>query len=181
MFNATCTACARRNRITQYRFADIFASLKRAQGLRGRIEISGVGAVERVVAGVTFDIEGFDDPVTGLIVSVPDHGERPSMHCSCARVVTYGRMRVTRSSSAAFAAAHGFVPATPACHHQRPALTIVGIALSPEHIYRSAGSIFRFQALRGGVDGPRGLARAYDMDGAFNNVLGWRGRQRARR
>ena len=62
------------------RFADVFASLKRApEGLRRRIEeIPGVARVEtRVVAGVNLDVAGFPEPVTGLIVAVPDDGYQP--------------------------------------------------------------------------------------------------------
>ena len=61
-----------------YRFADVFASLKRAPNtLARRIEeIPGVGQVEtRVIAAAQLDLPGFPDPVTGRIVSVPEYGE----------------------------------------------------------------------------------------------------------
>ncbi|HDH05934.1 MAG TPA: ABC transporter permease, partial [Nitrospirae bacterium] len=61
-----------------YRFADVFASLKRApESLQTRIrEIPGVDRVEtRVSAAVNIDIPDFPDPVTGNIISIPDTGE----------------------------------------------------------------------------------------------------------
>ena len=66
-------------RETYYRdnhFAHIFASLKRAPlSLVKRIEaIPGVDKVEtRVVAYVNLDVEGFEDPVSGHILSLPDN------------------------------------------------------------------------------------------------------------
>src|SRR5512138_3306261 len=60
-----------------YRFADVFASLKRApEALRGRIlEMPGVDAVEtRVAASASLDIPDFPDPVRGKLLSVPDEG-----------------------------------------------------------------------------------------------------------
>src|SRR5690349_15148375 len=50
-----------------YRFSDVFASLKRApESLRARIEaIPGVRQAEtRVVSAAILDIEGYSDPVT---------------------------------------------------------------------------------------------------------------------
>ncbi|MGR8932604.1 MAG: ABC transporter permease, partial [Gammaproteobacteria bacterium] len=58
-----------------YRFADVFASLKRApERVVHRIEaIPGVRNVEsRVVAQVRVEVEGFPDPVSGRLVSIPD-------------------------------------------------------------------------------------------------------------
>src|SRR6185503_8885464 len=58
------------------RFADVFASCKRAP-LRVAAEIAAipnVSAVEtRVTANVTIDLEGLDEPASGRLVSVPSH------------------------------------------------------------------------------------------------------------
>ena len=57
-----------------YRFADVFASLKRApDGVAARIAaIPGVGVVEtRIVVDVTLDVPGLAEPATGRIVSIP--------------------------------------------------------------------------------------------------------------
>src|SRR5210317_2484347 len=66
-------------RETYYRdhhFAHIFANLKRAPlSLVKRIEeIPGVDKVEtRVMAYVNLDVEGFEDPISGHIMSLPDN------------------------------------------------------------------------------------------------------------
>ena len=59
-----------------HHFAHVFTSLKRAPlSLVRRIEaIPGVNKVEtRVVAYVNFDVKGFDDPVSGHLLSLPDN------------------------------------------------------------------------------------------------------------
>ena len=59
----------------RYRFGDVFAAAKRAPNhLAARIaEIPGVGEVAtRVVADVTLDVEGMNEPVTGRLISVPE-------------------------------------------------------------------------------------------------------------
>lgn len=61
-----------------YRFADVFVSMKRApEQLRLRLAaIPGVNRVDtRVVAPVNVNLAGFPEPVSGLITSVPDGGE----------------------------------------------------------------------------------------------------------
>lgn len=66
----------------EYRFAEVFASLKRApESLRSRIqEIPGVAYVEtRVSAAANIDIPDFSDPATGHIISIPDSG-RPLLN-----------------------------------------------------------------------------------------------------
>ena len=58
-----------------FRFADVFAGLKRAPlSLADRIrKIDGVAAAEPGVSvQVTLDIPGLDEPATGMVRSVPD-------------------------------------------------------------------------------------------------------------
>ncbi len=162
-----------------YRFADVFASLKRApEGLARRIrEIPGVERVEtRVVASATLDIPGFGDPVRGLLASIPDDG-RPllnGLYLRVGRSVDPGRDDEVIVSEP-FAEAHGFVPGDSfgaVINGRRRDLTIVGVALSPEHIYQiSPGALFP-DYKRYGVFwmARKPLASAYDMDGAFNDV-----------
>ncbi len=162
-----------------YRFADVFASLKRApEGLVQRIrEIPGVDRVEtRVVASASLDIPGFVDPVRGLLASIPDDG-RPllnGLYLRVGRSVDPGRDDEV-IVSAPFAEAHEFAPGDrfgAVINGRRRDLTIVGVALSPEHIYQiSPGALFPdykryvvFWMAR------KPLASAYDMDGAFNDV-----------
>jgi hypothetical protein len=60
------------------RFAEVFAGLVRApESVAQRLAaVPGVNQLEtRVVAAVNLEIEGYGDPVTGKIVSLPEHGE----------------------------------------------------------------------------------------------------------
>ena len=162
-----------------YRFADVFASLKRApEGLAQRVrEIPGVDKVEtRVVASANLDIPGFTDPVNGQLTSISDEGGGGlnRLYLRKGRTVDPERDDEVIVSEP-FAEAHGFVPGDvfgAVINGRRKDLTIVGIALSPEHIYQiSPGALFP-DYKRYGVfwmaKGP--LASAYDMEGAFNDV-----------
>ena len=63
----------------EHRFAEVFVSLKRApESLRQRLqEIPGIDRVEtRVVAPVRLEMPDFPEPVTGLMVSLPDGGHQ---------------------------------------------------------------------------------------------------------
>jgi putative ABC transport system permease protein len=162
-----------------YRFADVFASMKRApEGLVSRIrEIPGVDQVEtRVVADVKLQIEGFSDPVTGKLVSVPDGGEPllNSMYIRQGRAVAPGRDDEVVVGEA-FAEAHGFIPGDEldaVINGRLKTLTIVGIGLSPEFIYQlKPGSIFPDFKRYGVMWMARTpLGTAYDMEGAFNDL-----------
>src|SRR5215471_10193531 len=62
----------------RYRFADVFAPLKRApKALADRIaEIPGVAAVEpRIAKLALLDLPGVSEPASGQFISVPDFGE----------------------------------------------------------------------------------------------------------
>ncbi|MEW6764486.1 MAG: ABC transporter permease [Pseudomonadota bacterium] len=164
---------------SEYRFADVFANLKRApESLAERLRaLPGVERLEtRVMAGVKLEVEGFSDPITGLLLSVPDAGE-PRLN---AVHLKRGRMVQPYSSDEAvlsdtFADAHGFQPGdrlAAIIQGKRKVLTVVGVAVSPEYVYQIApGAIFP-DFKRYGVlwMGRNALAAAYDMEGAFNNV-----------
>ena len=164
---------------SEYRFADVFANLKRApeyvaEPLR---DIPGVERVEtRVVAGVKLELAGFADPITGLLLSLPDNGEPllNALHLKEGRMVQpYNSDEVVLSDT--FAGAHRLHPGdrlAAIINGKRKTLTIVGIAVSPEYVYQIApGSMFP-DFKRYGVlwMGRHALAAAYDMQGAFNNV-----------
>jgi putative ABC transport system permease protein len=163
-----------------YRFADVFASLKRApESLASRISaIPGVERVEtRVVADVRLEIEGFTDPVTGKLVSVPE-GRQPPMnrlYLRKGRLVEPGREDEVVLNEA-FAEAHGLNPGDSiraVINGKRKKLSVVGVALSPEFIYQlSPGAVFP-DFKRYGIMwmGRKPLASAYDMEGAFNDVV----------
>ena len=63
---------------SEYRFADVFTNLKRApEPVADRLRaIPGVAHLEtRVIAGVKLEVANFTDPITGLLLSLPDSGE----------------------------------------------------------------------------------------------------------
>lgn len=161
------------------RFADVFASLKRApERAADRLaDIDGVNVVEtRVVVGVTLDIPGMGEPAAGLLVSVPAE-RRPRLNDVFLR---QGRWPDPSRpdevlASEAFCTAHGFEPgATLAAiiNGRRRTLRIVGIALSPEYVYSIPPGEMIPDDRRYGVFWMerRALASAYNMEGGFNQV-----------
>lgn len=162
-----------------YRFADVFATLKRApEWVIQRIEvIPGVRDVEsRVVAQVRMEIEGFPDPVIGRLVSMPDHSD-PEMN---ALFIREGRRPQPDQPevllSEPFAQAHELKPGdaiTAIINGHRQKLRVSGIALSPEYIYSlGPGAMFPDNQRYGILwMNRKALATAYNMDGAFNDVV----------
>jgi len=161
------------------RLADVFANLKRApEPVAERLrELPGVERLEtRVVAGVKLEVRGFSDPITGLMVSVPDRGEPllNALHLKRGRTVQPDSAdEVVLADS--FADAHGLGPGDTLAaivKGKRRALTVVGVAVSPEYIYQIAPGAMFPDFKRYGVlwAGRRALAAAYDMEGAFNDV-----------
>jgi len=163
----------------EYRFAEVFSSLKRApEVLRGRLQaIAGVDQLEtRVVVQVRLDMPAFAEPVTALMVSVSDSGRQGlnALHLVEGRLPAAERadeVAVSRS----FAQAHALQLGDrfhAILNGRRQALTLVGTALSPEFIQQMRpGSAFP-DFKRFGVMwmGRRALGQAYDMEGAFNDV-----------
>lgn len=162
-----------------YRFADVFAQLKRAPAglVAGIARIPGVALVRaRIVIQVTLDVPGLDEPATGRLVSIPERPV-PMLNDLALRA---GRYIGPRSGdevivSEPFAAANGLKPGDAVgavINGRRRRLRIVGVALSPEYIYEvGSGTLFpdnrRFGVL---WMGEKELAAAYNMEGAFNDV-----------
>ncbi len=182
MFGATLDALrqTRARYYQEYRFADVFASLKRApESLQARIAaIPGIVEVEtRVVAGVNLEVAGFTEPITGRLISIPDTRE-PRLNRLYLR---QGRLTAADRNdevivSEAFAEAHRLEPGAKlrvVINGRRQALTIVGTALSPEYIHQMRpGSIFPDYRRYGVLwMGRRALGAAYGMEGAFNDVV----------
>jgi len=162
-----------------HRFGDVFATLKRAPvSVARRIEeIPGVDKVEaRVVAYVNLDVEGFDDPVSGHLVSLPGNspGVLNQVYLRAGRLLDAERDNEVLLSIE-FANAHGLLPGDKlraTINGRRKTLTVVGHVQSPEYIYQIApGAMFPDYQRYGILWMAREpLAAAYDMDGAFNNV-----------
>ncbi|HEX9648097.1 MAG TPA: FtsX-like permease family protein [Alphaproteobacteria bacterium] len=163
----------------RYRFADVFAQVKRAPDwLATRVAaIPGVGVVEtRIVADVTLNVPGLLEPATGRLISLPERG---APHIDDIAIRQGRRLAPGRASevvaSEAFAEANRLVPGdtfSAVINGVERRLTIVGIALSPEYVYSIGPGALVPDDRRFGVlwMGSRTLAAAFDMDGAFNDL-----------
>jgi putative ABC transport system permease protein len=161
------------------RFADVFATLKRAPAsLEADVRaIPGVSIVNtRVVADVTLDVPGLEEPATGRLISVPAR-ERPALNDVFLRDGRWpdpGRPDEVMAIEV-FTEANRMRPGdriAAIINGRRRPLTIVGVALSPEYVF----------SIRPGEIVPdnrryailwmerRALASAFDMEGGFNDV-----------
>jgi putative ABC transport system permease protein len=164
----------------RYRLGDVFANLKRAPlGLAEEIRtIPGVAEVEtRVVADVTLDVPGFNEPAVGRLVSIPA-GVRPALcdvHLTKGRYIEPGHADEVLLSDT-FAAAHNLQPGDTVgavINGRRRNLRIAGLALSPEYIYNIRPGEMLPDEKRFGLlwMERRGLAAAWQMEGGFNDVV----------
>lgn len=177
---------ARERFYAQARFADVFATVKRAPNalVETLRQVPGVADVQTTIEQVVrIGLPGVSDPILGQLIGV-DRKQLPRMN-----QVTVSRGRaldkaalssVARSDgrievlvSAGFATSRGVKPGdifTALINGKQRTLLIAGIALSPEYIFAGLG----------GSPDQRGfgvfwmdrdtLAAAYDMQGAFNRV-----------
>ena len=163
----------------RYRFAHVFAHLKRApETLRDRLrDIRGVAQVQtRIVMDVTLDVAGLDEPAVGRLISIPD---RPvamlnDIYLRRGRYLDPGRSGEVLVGES-FALAHQLElgdSITAIINGRKQDLTVVGIALSPEYVLQFKPGELLPDAKRFGVFwmGQTQLAAAFDMDGAFNDV-----------
>jgi putative ABC transport system permease protein len=126
----------------RYGFADLFASVSHAPlSLAETIRrIPGVAAVAaRIVGYGVISIDGFDEPITGRLISLPENSD-PQVNALALRQGQSptpdhpGEVVVNES----FAAAHGLRPGsrlTITISGRKRVLTITDVALSPEYIY----------------------------------------------
>ena len=161
------------------RFADVFGQLKRAPlGLAASVAaIPGVAQVRtRVLAQVTLDVPGLDEPASARLVSIPETRRTMlnDLYLRAGRYIEPARDDEVIASEAFSAANHLHVGDSVAAviNGRWKRLHIVGIALSPEYIYEiGAGSLLpdnrRFGVL---WMGEHALAAATNMQGAFNDV-----------
>lgn len=162
------------------RFADLFASLKRAPMTLGeRIrEIDGIGVVEtRIVETVRVLRSDSDQPISGRIVSLPSAGQPllNRLHLVEGRWIDPARPEEV-IISAAYAGArsmHAGEGIDVVLNGRLQTFRVVGVALSPEFVFASRSSLplpddRNFVVLWAGEDA---VAAAFDMRGAFNNVV----------
>ncbi|MEO1205478.1 MAG: ABC transporter permease [Pseudomonadota bacterium] len=164
----------------RYSFAHVFAQATRAPDRIARqIEtFEGVAAVEtRISKPAILDIEGFSPPVTGLVLSHPDN-RTPRVNrlfLRNGRLPTPGDIREAVVNEA-FAKAHKLTIGDrfqAILNGKKRSLQIVGIALSPEHIYAiGPGDLVpddqRFAVL---WLSEQAVDEVFDLDGAFNSIL----------
>jgi len=162
----------------EFRFPDVFSGLKRAPaGVADRLAaIRGVAAVEtRVVAPANIELAGYSQPVSGQIVSLPEHEPVFNLlHLHSGRLPERGRdMEAVVSDG--FAKAHKLQPGFTlgvTINGRRRTLTVVGVVSTPEFIYQLApGSIvpdFKTFCILWMNQAP--LEGAYNMTGAFNQL-----------
>ena len=163
----------------RYAFAEVFAGAKRApERVADQIaSLPGVRAVEtRVTALTTIDVAGMDEPVMAQLMSVPENGG-PVLNRFA---LQSGRSVQPGTDDEAvllepFAEAHGLLPGDVIhvlMNGTRRPVRVVGIALSPEFVYAIAPGGLMPDDKRFGVlwMAREGLAAAYDMKGAFNDV-----------
>lgn len=163
----------------RFHFGDIFASAVRApNSLAATIaEIEGVAATEpRIVQPVLLDIEGFREPATGQLISLPPGGEIAvnGLFLSQGRLPEPGHGNEVVVSND-FAEAHGFGPGSrlsATVSGSKIWMTIVGIVYSPEFVYAiGPGDVMPDNRRFGVFWLPEKTAAALvDLDGAFNSI-----------
>ena len=163
----------------EYRFAEVFASLKRApEALRERImDVPGVERAEtRVVAQVRLDMPDFAEPVTALMVSVSESGDQGlnALYLHSGRLPAAGRADEVVVSTP-FAQAHRLHLGDhfyAILNGRRQSLSLVGTALSPEFVQQlRPGSVFPDYKRYGVLwMGRRALGQAYDLQSAFYDL-----------
>ena len=160
------------------RFAEVFAGLKRAPlALGARIrEIPGVAQADlRVAAPVNLDVPGFADPVSGLLLTLPESTEAPNQLYLRAGRLPQPDEDAAVAVNESFAEAQGLKPGSrlaATINGRLKQLTVTGVVLSPEYVYLIRPGDFFPDYKRYGIlwMNRRPLSAAYGMDGAFNDV-----------
>ena len=162
----------------QYRFAEVFAQLKRAP-LAAASKIAALPEVAvaepRIVMDVLLDVPNLPEPATGRLVSIP-RDRRPALNNLHLRRGRWIAGRDEALVSEAFARANRLEIGDTlgaVIHGRWQRLRIVGVALSPEYIYeiRGAGEVFPDNRRFGVLWMAYGdLAAGFDLEGAFNDL-----------
>jgi putative ABC transport system permease protein len=163
----------------RHAFADVFAHVERAPDRLGERlrSIPGVRVVEtRVVRVATLDVAGFEEPVVGQLVSIPERGE-PLLNRYALREGRSPRGGAPDEVmvNEPFAQAHGLRVGDELraiLNGRWRVLRVVGIALSPEYVYAIGPGALMPDDRRYGVlwVGREALGAAYGLEGAFNDV-----------
>jgi len=163
----------------RYRFADVFANVVRAPDrVADRIaRLPGVQLVDkRISEFASVDIEGFDEPVIGQLVSIPQHGQA-SLNQLVLRKGAW--VSLNRDDQVIvnepFADAHDLSLGdriSIVLEGKKKSFEVVGIALSPEFIYAMGPGALLPDDHRFGIFwiAKDVLAAAYDLNNAFNSL-----------
>lgn len=163
----------------RYRLADVFAAVSRApESVSSKLAIiPGVATVEtRIAADVTIDVPGLAEPAVGRFQSIPDNGPSRlnAIYLRQGRLPNSQRDDEVLASEAFFQANNLSLDETIAVilNGRQQQLRIVGIALSPEHVFQmKPGSLLPDERRYGVFWMCRSrLASAFDMKGTFNDV-----------
>lgn len=163
----------------RYRFADVFAQVRRApKFVLERLQaVPGVAAVEpRISRLALLDVEGLIEPATARVLSTPDFAP-PNLnrvYLREGRLPEWGRTEEVTINDG-FASAHKMhIGSTfkALLNGRKREVKVVGIALSPEFIYAlGPGDLMpddrRFAVL---WMSEKALAGLFDLDGAFDDV-----------
>jgi putative ABC transport system permease protein len=166
----------------QYRFADVFARLKRApDSVAEQIhDVRGVATVyPRVVEEVLLPMDDMITPAHGQLISLPAHGRPPlnDVYVKSGRFPEPGRGNEVLVYEP-FAEEHGLRPGStiPAILNGKlHELIVVGLALSPEYVFAiEPGGITsddeRFAPMWMS-ETESAIAAAFQMEGAFNDAV----------
>ncbi|MDH5275224.1 MAG: ABC transporter permease [Gammaproteobacteria bacterium] len=163
----------------RYRFGDVFASVERApEYLADRVRrLPGVQAVDtRVVKSAVLDMDGFQEPVIGLLVTVPERAP-PALNQLALRNGRVPRLGYPDEAvlSEPFAEAHNLTLGgtfRAVLNGNWRELTVVGIALSPEYVYTIGPGALMPDDKRFGIVwlGQEAMQAAFDLKGAFNTI-----------
>jgi putative ABC transport system permease protein len=170
---------AQQDYYSRYRFADVFAHLKRApDSVAASIAaIPGVASAQtRVVVEVTLDVPGLGEPALGRLISMPENRAPMlnDLHLVRGNYIEPNRRDDVLVSQAFASANHLDVGEKigAVINGRWEPLRIVGIAISPEYVYEIRGSEVFPDNRRFGVIwmGRAALGPGFNMDGAFNDV-----------
>jgi putative ABC transport system permease protein len=163
----------------RYRFADVFARVKRAPDamIERLAEIPGVAEVEtRIVEQVTLDVPGLAEPAVGQLISLPV--TRPprlnQLYLRRGRQLTVGRDDEVLASEAFLKANHidlGDKFAAIINGHRKD-LRVVGVAFSPEYVFQIKPGDMLPDPKHFGIlwMEQEALSTAYDMHDGFNDI-----------
>ncbi len=164
----------------RFRFAEVFARLKRAPN-SVREELAAIPGVARVQISiaiqVTLDVPGLMEPAVGLINSLPERGEPVlnRLHVRAGRLPA-GRTAVGELAvGEAFAAAHQLKPGatlSAVLNGTKQPFRVTGVVLSPEFVFEAPpGAALPDNKTYGVFWMPyKELATAFQLYGAFNSV-----------